>query len=192
MRAGSKSSDRVFDGMTANEHVGGQSRVQGKFILELVRDGEVIEEFETPNLVVDEGLDYQRGAVLLGETQVDSWYVALVDGNPTIAAGDTYATQAGWSEITDYDEANRPAWTGVAGATGVATNSADRAEFTISAGGATIGGVALVGGGSDANTKGDTAGGGTLFSASAFTGGDRSLQESDVLRVTWQHTHSNA
>jgi hypothetical protein len=192
MRSGSRSGDRVVDGLEANKTVEGISVVQGKFLLEIVRDGEVIEEFETPNLVVNEGLNYQASVALLGGTGVDPWYVAPVDGSPTIAAGDTYASHAGWDEVEDYDEATRPEWEGASGATGVVTNSANRAEFTISEGGATIGGVALVGGGTDANTKGDTAGGGTLFSASAFSGGNRVLQESDVLRVTWQHTHSNA
>lgn len=184
--------DNVFDQLLANAIEDVKARGRGRFKIEHIRDGEVLETFYSPNLIVDEGLDQNQDVQFLGGTQITSWFLMLIDGTPTIDAGDTYASHAGWAEVTAYDEATRPAWTGAAGATGVVTNSANRADFTISTGGATVGGVALVGGGTDADTKGDTAGGGTLFSASAFGGGDRSLNESDVLRVTWEHTYANA
>lgn len=191
-RAASKARDRVIESVVAGMQTASEGRLAGRFKIEIVRDGEVIEEFETPNLIVNQGLNYTNAAALLGGTAIGTWYLAAVSGSPTIVAGDTYASHSGWTEVTAYDEVTRPEWEGDAGAVGVVTNSANRAEFTIASGGATIGGMALVGGGSAASTKGDTAGGGTLFSASAFSGGNRTLVESDILRVTWQLTHSNA
>lgn len=191
-KAGAGVGVRVMDEIVAQETFGDGARVLGQFHIEVVRAGEVIDSFVSRNLVVDQGLNHLRDVPLLSGTQITAWYVALIDGTPTIAAGDTYATQAGWTEVTAYDEATREVWTGASGATGVATNSATRAEFTISTGGATVGGVALVGGGTAASTKGDTAGGGTLLSASAFTGGNRPLSAADVLRITWQATVANA
>lgn len=156
----------------------------------VLRKGRVIYEGEFENLVVNEGLDHKNGVVFLSGTQITSWFVIFLDGTPTIAAGDTYATHAGWSEVTNYDEATRSAWTGADVGTGTASNAASTADITISSGGATIGGVGLVGGGSAASTKGDTAGGGVLMSAAAFAAGDRVLLETDVLQITYQQQDS--
>jgi hypothetical protein len=182
----------VHEGMVANEQAKSRLDTVGVAVFEWIRDGEVIERWEDHNLIVDQGLNYIRDAALLDGTAIGSWFMMLVDGGPTIAAGDTYATQTGWDEVTNYTEANRPAWQGAADGVGVATNSANRALFTIGSGGLTVGGIAIVGGGTDANTKGDTAGGGTLLEVLAFSGGDRSLQESDELRVTYALTAANA
>jgi hypothetical protein len=184
--------ERIVENVLAQRGFTERTRAHGKFIVEIERRGKIIEVFEQPNLIVNQGLTYKTGVALLDSTKISAWYGIPIDASPTIVAGDTYASHAGWAEITDYDEATRQVWTGVAGAAGVATNAAARIELTISAGGATIGGLALVGGGSDPTVKGNTAGGGTLFSASAFSGGNRALSESDVLRITYQYTFANA
>jgi hypothetical protein len=186
------SSESVAASIIANQKEDGMTKGEGVFKMEVIRNGEVIDSEEFPNLIVNQGLNYKRDVALLDGTKIATWYLALVSGTPTIVAGDTYASHGGWTEVTNYTEANRPTWQGATDGTGVATNSSNRAEYTIGGGGATIGGAALVGGGSAGSTKGDTAGGGTLFSASAFSGGNRALVENDILRITWQHTDSNA
>ena len=60
----------------------------------------------------------------------------------------------------------------------VATNSASPATFSIN-GTTTVGGAFLT----SNNTKGGSTG--TLFSASDFTGGDRSVVSGDTLTVTY-------
>ena len=191
MKSGSRGSDQVFDQLIAHQNVMEESRAMGQFFIEHWRKGKLIEEFKSPNLIVNQGLVYMVGAWLINVAAIAAWRVILVDDTPTIVAGDTYATHAGWTEVTGYDEAVRPVWTGVAGAAGIVTNAASRAEFTITANSTLVGGVALVGGGSDPTVKGNTAGGGTLFSASVFGGGNRTLAAADVLRITWQHTYAN-
>lgn len=139
---------------------------------------------ERHNLVVNAGLTHWIGVEIAATTQITQWYVALEDDTPTNAAGDTYASHAGWTEHTDYDEATRPTYDEASGGTGALTNAASPATFTISAS-ITAGGAALVGGGTAADTPGDTAGGGTLLCGVAFTGGDRALVDNDVLEVTY-------
>ena len=135
--------------------------------------GNVKWEDEGKNLIVDEGLDYQLGNAMSGATL----YVGLTDGTPTPAAGDTMASHAGWTEITNYDEAARQAWTQGAVASQSLTNSASVATFTMS-GSATVGGGFMT----TVSTKGGSTG--TLFNVKAATEGDRALVAADSLEVT--------
>ena len=147
--------------------------------------GPVKWEEEWHNLVVNQGLDYLLDAGLSAGTQITSWFILLLDGTPTVAAGDTLASHAGWTEVTAYDEATRQAWTdgGVSGQS--VDNSGSPAQFTISANGTTIGGAALA----SNSTKGGTTG--TLYAAGAFTAGDKTLDDGDTLDVTATFTQAD-
>lgn len=136
-------------------------------------------EDEAHNLITNVGLTYLTGVALLTTTQIalTSWFTGLTATAPTIVAGDTMAVHAGWTENVTYSQATRPAWSGVAGAAGAATNSASPSVFTAN-GTSTAGGVFL----NSVSTKSGTTG--TLFSAVAFTGGDRGLLSGDTLNVT--------
>jgi hypothetical protein len=136
------------------------------------------------NEVVSGGLNSLINVSIAGATQITQWYVVPTDGTPTIAAGDTYASHAGWTEITAYDEGTRQTYDEASSGTGALSNTASPATLTINAS-TTIGGAGLVGGGSAPSTKGNTAGGGTLLSVVAFTGGDRALVDDDVLEITY-------
>lgn len=138
------------------------------------------------NLVTNEGLDHLLDVTLSNATQVSTWYVGLIDGSPTIAAGDTMSSHAGWTEITAYDEANRVTWTdgGVSGQS--VDNSGATATFTISTNSTTVGGAFLV----SNNTKGGSTG--TLYAAGAFSAGDKSLDDGDTLDVTATFTTAAA
>ena len=139
---------------------------------------------EKHNLVVNVGLKDMNDKYFTGSSYTAAWYIGLygaaASNDP--AAGDTMASHAGWTEVTDYSEATRPAATFAAATTAdpsVITNSASVAVFSIN-GTTTVGGAFLT---SD-NTKGGTAG--ILFSASDFAApGDRSVVSGDVINCTY-------
>lgn len=148
------------------------------------QDGNLKWEVEAPNLVVNVGGQYMCGTALTSTTQITTWYIGLygaaASNNP--AAGDTSASHAGWTEVTAYSEATRPACTFAAATLAnpsVATNSASKATFTMNAS-TTVGGAFLI----SNNTKSGTTG--TLFSAADFSApGDRTVVSGDVLSVTY-------
>jgi hypothetical protein len=124
------------------------------------------------------------GVALTATSQSTTWYLGLygaaASNNP--AAGDTMGTHGGWTEVTDYSEANRPTATFAAATNAnpsVVTNTASKAVFSINAT-TTVGGAFLV----NNNTKGGSTG--TLFSAADFQSpGDRSVVSGDILNVTY-------
>src|SRR5574343_456062 len=145
------------------------------------RRGELIDRWSDHNLCTDQGLNYLLGAGFSAVTAITAWYVAPFNNNHTPAAGNTYATP-GFTEATNYS-GNRQQWQEGGVAAKSITNSANKASLTFSSA-ATIYGAALVGGGTSATTKGDKAGGGTLYNVSAFTSGVKAMASSDVLKVT--------
>ena len=130
------------------------------------------EEFSAPNLMTLEGMMYAISASLGNGPQIENWFVALKDdtGDPFDASA-TYAAP-GFVEITgSYDEATRPAWN-VGGAYVSESvvkidNSGSWMEFNFNTSD-TIHGLSVLGGGFDPNVKGDTAGGGTMYSLANF------------------------
>lgn len=141
------------------------------------------------NLVTNEGLNALLDIMFHGSTQITTWYIALFESDSTPAAGNTYASP-GVTECTAYDEANRVAFVEAAASSQSITNSANKASFTINAS-KTIYGAMLVGGGTGADTKGDTAGGGTLYCSSRFTS-SKAVEDDDVLKVTVTLTAADA
>lgn len=135
-----------------------------------------IEEFD--NLVVNAGLNDSLDKHLKGSAYTAAWYVGLMSGTPTVAAGDTMASHAGWTEVTAYDEATRQTLTLGAVAAQSVDNAASKANFTISANSTTIGGAFLT----TVNTKGGTTG--TLYGGGAFSAGNKVLDDNDTLAVT--------
>lgn len=142
------------------------------------KDGRLKWKDTIKNLVVDEGLDDVLDTYLKGSAYTAAHYVGLADGTPTFAAGDTMASHTGWVEVQLYDEAVRQdaTWGTVSGQS--VNNSASKAVFTISTNATTIGGCFLT----TNSTKGGTTG--TLYGGGAFTAGDKTLDDDDVLNVT--------
>lgn len=127
------------------------------------------------NLVVNEGLDDLLDKYFKGSTYTAAHYVGLkLTG--TVAAGDTMASHAGWSESTAYSDATRPALTLGTVASQSVDNSASKAVFNINAT-ATITGCFLT----TNNTKGGTTG--TLYGAGDFAA-SKSVSDGDTLNVT--------
>jgi hypothetical protein len=177
-----KATDIVASSLVANTGASETAHATGKYVVECHdAEGNLKWVTETPNLVVNVGLQYMAGVALTSTAQITAWYIGLYgaasSNNP--AATDTLATHAGWTEITPYS-GTRPAAT-FASATNanpsVVTNSASKAQFTINAT-ATVGGAFLC-----SAASGTT---GTLFSAADFSSpGDRSVVSGDVLSVTY-------
>lgn len=130
------------------------------------------------NIVVNTGLDEYLDKTLKGSSYTAAWYVGLIDGSPTVAAGDTMSSHAGWAEVTAYDESVRQTLTLGTVSSQSVDNSASKASFTISTNSTTVGGAFIT---SDSTKSGTS---GTLLGAGAFTGADKSTDDGDTLNVT--------
>lgn len=139
---------------------------------------------EKHNLVVNVGLKDMNDKYFTGVTYTAAWYIGLygAGASNTPDPSDTMSSHGGWTEVTAYSQATRPAATFAAATTAdpsVITNSASPAVYSIN-GTTTVGGAFLT---SD-NTKSGTTG--ILFSAADFASpGDRSVVSGDTLTVTY-------
>ena len=180
-----KATDVAASGLIANTGASEGAKATGQYTVECYdKDGNLKWVAETPNLVVNVGLQYMAGSALTATSQITTWYLGLYGSGATNSpsAGDTMATHGGWTEVTDYSEANRPTATFAAATNAnpsVVTNTASKAVFTIN-GTTVVGGAFLT----SNNTKGGSTG--TLFSAADFSApGDRSVVSGDILNVTY-------
>ena len=180
---------KSFDNVGADVAKGGgtNARLKGGGIFTVRcrdKEGNLKWEQKSHNLVVNVGLADMNTKYFKGSGYTAAWYLGIYgpasSNNPS--STDTMASHAGWTEVTAYSNATRPAATFGAATTAdpsVIANSASPGQFLINAS-ANVGGAFL--------TSGDLPGGssGTLFSASDFAApGDRTVQNGDVLSVTY-------
>lgn len=153
-------------------------KASGRWIVEHVRNGNVIGKYDVKNLVVDVGLNKMLDVMFDAVTQITAWYIGLISssGYTAIAAADTMSSHAGWTEFTAYSEGTRVAWDPATAASKSITSNAV-AEFTISSSG-TVKGLFLTSGSAKSGTTG------TLWCATLFPS-DVPVVSSDVLRVTY-------
>lgn len=186
MQEKSKAIDQVVAGVTQGKGLTEGVRGGGVFTVECRdQDGNLKWTAKSPNLVVNVGLQDMNTKYFSGSAYTAAWYIGLygaaASNNP--AASDTAASHAGWTEVTAYSQATRPACTFGTATTAdpsVISNSASPATYSIN-GTTTVGGAFLI----SNNTKGGTTG--TLFSAADFQSpGDRSVVSGDTLSVTYQ------
>ena len=168
-----------------------QLMLEGKFHVEHWRDGNLIGVHDIDNAITVAAKNLLLEVMFRNGTKITSWFIGLVSNDtPTppsdIPETDTYASHADFAEFTGYDEAGRQQWSPGAAANKSVTNSGSPLTFTISTGVASKGiyGLMVVGGGSAASTKGDTAGGGLLWSGAKFTS-TVTVNATDVLKVTY-------
>lgn len=135
------------------------------------------------NIVVEQGVNDFLDKYFKGSGYTAAHYVGL-KGTGTAVDGDTMASHASWSELTDYDEATRPIITLGSVASKAVDNSSSRAVFTISAT-IDIAGILI----STDNTKGGTSG--VLFGAADFAS-SRPAVDDDTLSVLVQFTGASA
>lgn len=148
---------------------------------DIYRKGKLLYHDVAHNLVTTEGLDQMMNAQFHGVAAIGTWYCVMSETNTAPAAGMTYATPS-FTETQAYGEGTRPVFNEAASSGGSVTNSANKAVFTIN-GTKTMYGAGLVGGGSAATTKGDTAGGGTLWDFCLFAN-SRAVLANDVINLT--------
>lgn len=144
------------------------------------------------NVMTNEGLNHALDVIFNGSTspdpQVLTWYVAPFEDDYTPLAGDTYAVP-GYTECTAYTEANRVQFQSSAAASQSLSNTANKATFNMNAT-KTVYGAGLIGGGTAAATKGDTAGGGVLLCAAKFSSA-KPCENGDTLKITGTVNASN-
>jgi hypothetical protein len=134
----------------------------GRYDGQIIRDGEVIDEFSDHNLVTNEGLNATLNIMLGAATQITSWYIGLFTGNYTPVATDTATSLPGNStECTGITASSRPQWLCSAAIGQVISNALSKATFTFNATQSIYGGFLV-----STATIGGT--GGTSFSAAQF------------------------
>lgn len=131
----------------------------------------------SPNLVVNQGLDYIIGTAVGATSVIANWYIALFSGDVTVQATWT-ATNfvANATEWTNYDEATRPSWQRGSVVSGAVDSFATKATFTSSTDTQTVRGAALI----SASGKGVSSG--TLIASSRFPS-DKALDTGEILDV---------
>lgn len=165
-----------------------RAAVSSQWQWEHYRDGKLIDQWHETNICTDEGLNALLNIMFHASTQITTWYLLIFETDTTPAAGTTYAVPV-FTECTAYTEGTRPEFVEAAASSKSLSNSANKADFTMNAT-KTIYGAALVGGGSAPTTKGNTAGGGTMYCASKFAS-SKAVESTDVLKVTCTLTASD-
>lgn len=184
----SKAKAGDFLGASVTQESGSTEGVKGGGVFAVEcrdKDGNLKWEAKSPNLVVNVGLKDMNDKYFTGSGYTAAWYLGLYGAGASNdpAASDTMSSHTGWTEVTAYSQATRPAAVFSAATTAdpsVITTSASPAVFSIN-GSATVGGAFLT---SD-NTKNGTIG--ILFSAADFQApGDRAVVSGDTINVTYQ------
>ena len=140
-------------------------------------DGQIKWVEEAHNLVTNVGLDHILDVIFHGTSAVATWYVGLKNAG-TIAAADTSASHAGWTENENYTEATREAYIEAAASSQSITNTASKASFAIDTDSQSIAGAFLI----SESTKGGSTG--TLISAVDFSSA-KAADDGDTLEVTY-------
>ncbi len=127
-------------------------------------------------MVTNAGLNHALASEFTSGGIIATWYLGLINNSPTptLAAGDTLASHAGWSETASYS-GNRPAWTNGA-VSGQATTNASTVNFAMS-GTVTVYGMFVCSAASGSS--------GTLWCTAAFTGGTQAVNNGDTLQTTF-------
>jgi hypothetical protein len=180
----SKSADAVTCAVVRNAGPVETANGGGVFTIQCFdKDGKLKWEEQSHNLVVNQGLQDMNSKYFTGSGYTAAWYLGLISGaSPTIAASDTLASHAGWTEVTPSSgyTGNRKAVTFGSATTAdpsVISNSGSAAQFAM-LGTYTVSGAFLC-----AAATGTSA---VLFSASTFSSpGNRSVVSGDTLNVTY-------
>ena len=148
----------------------------------LDKDGNLKWEDNSPNLVVNTGLQDMNNKYFKGSTYTAAFYLGLVTGPAsatTYAAADSLASHAGWTEFTDYSGSRKAVTFGTptTAAPSVIDSTGSPSSFAIT-------GTATVAGAFICTVASGTSG--ILFSEADFDSpGDRSVVSGDTLNVSY-------
>lgn len=143
------------------------------FIQTLLPNGRAVRRQKLKNGVTTAGINKMLDVMFGAVTPLTSWFLLIINnsGFSALAAADTLASHAGWTEWTSY-AGNRPTWTPGTAAAGSITNPS-LASATMNAAG-TIRGLGLC--------SVNTGSSGTLYSTAALSSG-RSVADTEVLQL---------
>lgn len=145
------------------------------------RAGRLIGVYECHNDITNQGKNDLFDVYFHDGTQTASasWAVGLINsaGFTAVAAGDTPASHAGWTEFTGYSQANRPAWSPGAPASQSITNGT-AIQYDITAASGSIHGLFVI----NENTKSGTTG---ILWATALFSPAVPVVVGDQLRATY-------
>jgi len=153
------------------------SKVGFQYLVEVVRSGTVISSEVVDNLIPTQGMNHILDVVLRGAPQNASWYIGIYEGTYTPDALATAAAlPSAATECVAYQQSGRQAFTAPAASGGQTSNTASRAEFTMTENKTVRGGFIV-----SAQPKGSVSG--TLLSVVRFAS-PKVLESGDTLRVT--------
>lgn len=147
------------------------------WIVEHIRNGEVLSKDVVHNTVPTEGLTHMADVIFCDGTKVSTWYIAPFEGNYTIDPGikaSTFAAAAG--ECVAYTPGARVEFVNGAAADGAVDNTANKAEFTFTAD-KTLYGAAML----SSSPRGSTTG--VLVSIVRFPS-PKAMTTGDTLRIS--------
>lgn len=134
------------------------------------------EEF-AENMVVTQGRDYLLNVGLKGNAAAVNWYIAPFSGDVTVQATWTAATfTASATEVTAYESATRPSWTGGTVASGTVNSFAAKAEIKATSDAVVIRGAGML------SVSGKSATSGTLLAAARFPS-TKTLDTDEILDI---------
>lgn len=160
----------------------------GTVFMKHSRNGRVIYQEVSKNLIVDEGLNHFLNVVMGATAKISTWYVGIFTNNVTPAAADVPATELGAAgtygegQDADYDLplTNKPEYIDAPATAKVMSNSGTPASFTIAA-------TITVYGAFISSVAAKTATTGTLLAAKKFDA-SRAVIDNDVLTVQYDIT----
>ena len=179
----SKATDVVTSAVQQGGGTDDKAKAGGVFAIQCHdKDGNLKWEAESHNLVVNVGLQDMNAKYFTGSSYTAAWYLGLygAGASNSPAASDTMSSHAGWTEVTAYSQATRPACTFGTPTTAdpsVIDNSGSPSSFAMLVNGTVVAGAFLCSVASGTS--------GILFSAGDFTGGDKTVDSGDTLNVTY-------
>lgn len=157
-----------------------QVGLNGKWQVGHYRDGKLLDRYDMPNDITNEGKNTLFEVMFHDGTQIAnaSWCIGLISlsGYSALNATDVMASHAGWTEFTGYSQSTRVAWGAGAAASQSITN-ASPATFDITSSG-TVKGIFIT----SQSTKSGTSG--KLWSTALFSA-DVPVTNGDQLRATY-------
>jgi hypothetical protein len=138
-------------------------------------------KWSADNMVVNAGLQHIIDVVFKASAQKTVWYIGLIAATPTIAAANTLASHAGWTEFTSRS-GSRAVYSATR-SNQTLSNNATKGSILISASG-TVGGAFLC------STSTNTTG--VLMCAVTATEGNRAVVAGDTISARYDFTAADA